>query len=142
MQPPESSPLHTRKHRKFVQFGARTYAVTNWQGRKSKHDVAIISPLTEEQNDRYIEGKDEGHSDTTLFRELFPPTHKPVQKKDTGPYVKVHVDVLTREQLILAIEQEYREKLPWLVKLGREDLVQLLNVTMAKAGAPKSRRLR
>jgi len=95
--------------------------------REKPHDAVIVRPLDHGQKENYREGKKQGHSDTSLFFDIFPkPKH--VHKAMPKPSRDITIDIgmLHKEQLIQLIEKKTRTQINGLSRLDRDDLESLV----------------
>jgi hypothetical protein len=107
--------------RKFLQWGGKYYVVHNAAQRIQPGDAAIIAPLTRAETEHYRDGREEGHTDTSLYQQLFSAVHD-----RSGSSVPVPLKILQDRQLVQLIKQRLGEGTQGLERLDRKTLETIL----------------
>jgi len=113
-----------RIYGKLFQQG-KVLEVQNHSGRKTG-DVMVMQALSDTQVEEVKCLRADGRSDTQIWRELHPEKVKPGPAlKQTGTFA-LKLEQLTKQQLILLIENSTKEPIESLSRMTPEDLIKLI----------------
>lgn len=118
--------------RYFTEEGETVYAIVNAQDRVSDDDVMIRLPLDAGQFSTYKDLRQNGKSDSVIFRRLFPV--KGDGKAGGSNKIVVDVNYLNKEQVLTLITDELGLELKTLNRMTVNDLRELLVVLMRRKG--------
>jgi hypothetical protein len=106
-------------------FDGKILEVQNHPARKTG-DVMVMQALSDTQVEKVEDLRADGRSDTQIWRSLHPEQIKSAKNvKKTGAFA-LKLEQLTKEQLILLIENSTKESIESLSKMTSEDLIKLI----------------